>query len=82
MVWGVIIATLLQDRTGFLGLAVELGGGGFPGQTPRTRERLPINNGIKVVPQQRAWVVERFGKYHKTLGKLNLSFMTANTEQC
>lgn len=28
---------------------------------------LPNNFGIVVVPQQRAWVVERFGKFYKTL---------------
>jgi regulator of protease activity HflC (stomatin/prohibitin superfamily) len=28
---------------------------------------LPVNYGVRVVPQQRAWVVERFGKFHKIL---------------
>jgi regulator of protease activity HflC (stomatin/prohibitin superfamily) len=32
-----------------------------------------ISQSIKVVPQQHAWVVERFGKYHATLSPgLNL----------
>ncbi|XP_065649563.1 stomatin-like protein 2, mitochondrial [Hydra vulgaris] len=28
---------------------------------------LPVNTGIKFVPQQEAWIVERFGKYKETL---------------
>jgi len=35
--------------------------------TMPVREALPINWGIRVVPQQKAWVVERFGKFYKTL---------------
>mmetsp|Transcript_5688 Transcript_5688/g.6520 ORF Transcript_5688/g.6520 Transcript_5688/m.6520 type:complete len:387 (+) Transcript_5688:258-1418(+) len=52
----------LATGTGFLGSI-----GGFPTVPGRRRESLPINTGIKIVPQQKAWVVERFGKYHKTL---------------
>eukprot|EP00658_Telonema_sp_P-2_P027581 TRINITY_DN2127_c0_g1_i1.p1 TRINITY_DN2127_c0_g1~~TRINITY_DN2127_c0_g1_i1.p1 ORF type:complete len:374 (-),score=96.23 TRINITY_DN2127_c0_g1_i1:427-1548(-) len=33
----------------------------------RSQNSLPINLGIRVVPQQSAWVVERFGKFHKVL---------------
>ena len=28
---------------------------------------LPINWGVRIVPQQQAWVVERFGKFHRIL---------------
>jgi len=31
------------------------------------RRTLPHNTIIKFVPQQEAWIVERFGKYHVTL---------------
>ena len=31
------------------------------------RPRLPINTGVVFTPQQEAWIVERFGKFHKTL---------------
>lgn len=34
---------------------------------PRPQQSLPINYGIRVVPQQKAWVVERLGRYHRTL---------------
>lgn len=30
-------------------------------------QSLPVNYGVRIVPQQQAWVVERFGKYFKTL---------------
>lgn len=30
-------------------------------------DNLPFNTGVVIVPQQRAWVVERFGKYFRTL---------------
>ncbi len=30
-------------------------------------EALPVNWGVRVVPQQKAWVVERFGKFHTVL---------------
>lgn len=33
----------------------------------RFRSRLPMNTAILFVPQQEAWVVERFGKYHRIL---------------
>ena len=33
----------------------------FPDTTPKPKG-LPINYGVRVVPQQEAWVVERFGK--------------------
>lgn len=33
----------------------------------RKRQRLPINLGIHFVPQQEAWVVERFGKFFDVL---------------
>lgn len=36
-------------------------------QQVRHRSRLPINTAILFVPQQEAWVVERFGKYHRVL---------------
>jgi stomatin-like protein 2 len=28
---------------------------------------LPVNFGVRIVPQQSAWIVERFGKFHKVL---------------
>lgn len=33
----------------------------------RFRSRLPMNTAILFVPQQEAWVIERFGKYHRIL---------------
>lgn len=33
----------------------------------RPRQELPMNTIIKFVPQQQAWVVERFGKFHRVL---------------
>ncbi|KAK7115795.1 stomatin-like protein stl-1 [Littorina saxatilis] len=36
-------------------------------QQVRHRSRLPINTAILFVPQQEAWVIERFGKYHRVL---------------
>lgn len=33
----------------------------------KSTEKLPVNFGIRIVPQQRAWVVERFGKFHSVL---------------
>jgi hypothetical protein len=35
-----------------------------PNQSPMS---LPVNTIIKFVPQQHAWVVERFGKFHRIL---------------
>ncbi|KAL0587224.1 hypothetical protein ABG067_003282 [Albugo candida] len=34
-----------------------------PSRLPST----PVNMGVVIVPQQRAWIVERFGKYHQIL---------------
>ena len=31
------------------------------------KSTLPFNFGIAIVPQQKAWIVERFGKFHKVL---------------
>lgn len=31
------------------------------------KRSLPHNTIVKFVPQQEAWIVERFGKYHNTL---------------
>lgn len=40
----------------------------FPASESRPQKRrLPVNVGIRVVPQQMAWVVERFGKYDRVL---------------
>ena len=36
-------------------------------QNVRFRSRLPMNTVILFVPQQEAWVVERFGKYKQIL---------------
>lgn len=36
-------------------------------QQVRHRSRLPLNTAMLFVPQQEAWVVERFGKYHRVL---------------
>lgn len=35
-----------------------------PYQSPMS---LPVNTVVKFVPQQQAWVVERFGKFHRIL---------------
>lgn len=32
-----------------------------------SKANLPVNIGIRIVPQQYAWVVERFGKFHRIL---------------
>jgi len=31
------------------------------------KRSLPHNTIVKFVPQQEAWIIERFGKYHETL---------------
>ncbi|PVD19222.1 hypothetical protein C0Q70_19707 [Pomacea canaliculata] len=36
-------------------------------QQVRLRSRLPLNTAILFVPQQEAWIIERFGKYHRVL---------------
>lgn len=36
-------------------------------QQYRFRSRLPFNTVVLFVPQQEAWVVERMGKFYKTL---------------
>lgn len=33
----------------------------------RARQQLPVNTVVKFVPQQQAWVVERFGKFNRIL---------------
>lgn len=38
------------------------------------RRRLPVNTVIKIVPQQQAWIVERFGKFNRILDP-GLSFL-------
>lgn len=43
------------------------GNGGFQSLNYFQREQLPINTGIKFVPQQQAWVVERMGKFNRIL---------------
>ena len=46
------------------------GGGnsnGFQSLNFFQREQLPVNTGIKFVPQQQAWVVERMGKFSRIL---------------
>lgn len=35
--------------------------------TKPTRASPPANFGVLIVPQQRAWVIERFGKFHSIL---------------
>ena len=35
--------------------------------SPFKPEPLPVNFGLAVVPQQKAWLVERFGKFHRAL---------------
>ncbi|ESP05164.1 hypothetical protein LOTGIDRAFT_102489 [Lottia gigantea] len=37
------------------------------GQQVRLRSNLPVNTVIKFVPQQEAWIIERFGKFNKIL---------------
>jgi len=39
----------------------------FDGVVPNRGPTLPVNLGVRVVPQQSAYVVERFGKFHKVL---------------
>lgn len=33
----------------------------------RTKKKLPVNTVIKFVPQQEAWIIERFGKFNRIL---------------
>jgi hypothetical protein len=40
-------------------------------QQYRFRSRLPFNTIILFVPQQEAWVVERMGKFYKTLSPVS-----------
>ncbi len=40
-------------------------------QQYRFRSRLPYNTVILFVPQQEAWVVERMGKFYKTLSPVS-----------
>lgn len=60
--------TITQRR---LYSAFRYGGGSYG--SPSTsffqndQNRLPVNTIIKFVPQQQAWVVERFGKFHRIL---------------
>lgn len=44
-------------------------------QTP-----LPVNTVIKFVPQQQAWIVERFGKFHRIL-EPGLTFLVPFVDQ-
>ncbi|GAB1605192.1 stomatin-like protein 2, mitochondrial [Argonauta hians] len=48
------------------GVLTKMGGGGIQQQV-RHRSRLPMNTMLLFVPQQEAWIIERFGKYHKIL---------------
>ena len=42
----------------------------------RFRANLPFNTVVLFVPQQEAWVVERFGKFHRLLEPvISLSFI-------
>lgn len=41
-------------------------------QQVRHRSRLPMNTIILFVPQQEAWIVERFGKFNRTLEPVSL----------
>lgn len=54
------------DRSGLLALG---GGGSNVGQTNyfSNRPSLPTNTGIRFVPQQQAWVLERMGKFQRVL---------------
>ena len=42
-------------------------GGLMAGGYPSSKRALPVNLGVRIVPQQSAWVIERFGKFHKIL---------------
>jgi hypothetical protein len=42
-------------------------GGEMRGHSSSYNRKLPVNTGIRVVPQTHAWVVERFGKFNKVL---------------
>mmetsp|Transcript_1868 Transcript_1868/g.2807 ORF Transcript_1868/g.2807 Transcript_1868/m.2807 type:complete len:393 (-) Transcript_1868:63-1241(-) len=52
-----------------------MGGLGFGGSgvmgggvsSPTSKKSLPLNLGIRIVPQQSAWVIERFGKFSEIL---------------
>lgn len=43
-------------------------------QQYRFRSRLPYNTVVLFVPQQEAWVVERMGKFYKTLKPVSVIF--------
>jgi regulator of protease activity HflC (stomatin/prohibitin superfamily) len=42
-------------------------GGLMAGGYPSSKRALPVNFGVRIVPQQSAWVIERFGKFHMIL---------------
>jgi hypothetical protein len=54
---------LASGRGGFSGY--PSGGGSFFASLPR--ERGVVNFGFVIVPQQKAYVIERLGKYQRTL---------------
>lgn len=40
---------------------------GFAFELRRGKRSAAVNFGVLMVPQQEAWILERFGKFHKTL---------------
>ena len=56
-------ATALTSRSALRGTALR----STTRRTFTSGESLPINFGVRIVPQQSAWVVERFGKFHRVL---------------
>ena len=50
-----------------MGAGASSGSGGLFRPSRYSNRNLPVNLGVRVVPQQSAWVVERFGKFHKVL---------------
>lgn len=49
-------------------------------QQYRFRSNLPMNTVILFVPQQEAWVVERMGKFYKTLSPVSEDVIDMNEE--
>lgn len=64
---GSAVAVFSQQRQLHSSVPVSAPYGQQQAGFPSSKKPLPINLGVRIVPQQSAWVVERFGKFHKIL---------------